>query len=266
MRFKGLSEPLQYTCPHIVLSWVFCWLSLNSLCHGVACPALTALWLSRDPLFVAPFCHRGLSLLPRRRAFVMWHPLLSTTRYMSRKSRLGGPYLTIAWAQLIRGTKSLAEKSKDSTELKMGKGFASHSPTFRMVTSTFKLGPVQIWGWEPLRCSTLNGSWQGQGLVSQAPPKPSHCRSAELLWPGPQAVSLRHALLLCPQLLRQGAVLRSPGEHSWKPGGTPLHCACLYPKVLCSSTLCLLSDVDAAQKSCQIKRLLLNLLRIQINL
>ena len=108
VRFKGLSEPLQYTCPHIVLSWVFCWLSLKSLCHGVACPALTALWLSRDPLFVAPFCHRGLSLLPRRRALVMWHPLLSTTRYMSRESRLGGRYLTIACLCATDHSQSLA--------------------------------------------------------------------------------------------------------------------------------------------------------------
>ena len=130
-------------------------------------------------------------------------------------------------------------------------------PMFTMVSSTSMSGPLQF-KYGLFKCSTLNGSWQGQGLVSQAPPKPSHCRSAELLWPGPQAVSLRHALLLCPQLLRQGAVLRSPGEHSWKPGGTALHCACLSPKLLCSATLCPLCNVDAAQKSCQIKRLLLN--------
>ena len=54
-----------------MLFWVFCCLSLKALCHGVACPALTALWLSRDTplcctflswptLFVAPptgLCH-----------------------------------------------------------------------------------------------------------------------------------------------------------------------------------------------------------------
>ena len=158
-----------------MLSWVFCWLSLNSLCHGVACPALTALWLSRDPLFVAPFCHRGLSLLPRRRAFVMWHPLLSTTRYMSRKSRLGGPYLTIACAQLIREAKSLAGKSLlNSTWEKALNRTVPHSGWSHLHLSPDQ---VQIWGCEALRCSTLNGSWQGQGLVSQAPPKPSHCRA-----------------------------------------------------------------------------------------
>ena len=158
-----------------MLSWVFCWLSLNSLCHGVACPALTALWLSRDPLFVAPFCHRGLSLLLRRRAFVMWHPLLSTTRYMSRKSRLGGPYLTIACAQLIREAKSLAGKSLLNSKWEK----ALNRTVPHSGWSHLHLSPdqVQIWGCEALRCSTLNGSWQGQGLVSQAPPKPSHCRA-----------------------------------------------------------------------------------------
>ena len=99
-------------------------MSLKALCHGVACPALTALWLSRDPLFVAPFCHGGLALLPRRRAFVTWHPLLSTTRYMSRKSRLGGPYLTIACVELIRGAESLQGKSMVHTQLEMRKDFA----------------------------------------------------------------------------------------------------------------------------------------------
>ena len=34
------------------------------------------------------------------------------------------------------------------------------------------------------KCSTLNGSWQGQGLVSQAPNLPT----AELLWLGPPAL------------------------------------------------------------------------------
>ena len=77
-------------------------LSLKSLCHRVACPALTALWLSRDTFFVAPFCHGDCLCRARRRAFVMWHPLLFRTRYMSRKSRLGGPYLTIACVELIR--------------------------------------------------------------------------------------------------------------------------------------------------------------------
>ena len=85
-------------------------LSLKSLCHRVACPALTALWLSRDTLFVAPFCHGRLSLLRRRRAFVMWHPLLSTTRYMSRESRLGGRYLTIACLCATDHSQSLAAR------------------------------------------------------------------------------------------------------------------------------------------------------------
>ena len=185
-------------------------MSLKALCHGVACPALTALWLSRDNLFVAPFCHGRLSLLPRRRPFVTWHPLLSTTRYMSRKSRLGGPYLTIACIELI----SLCEGSPYSTR---------NEKRLRTVLPSgwSHLHLVQIWGWaQALRCSTLNGSWQGQGLVSQAPPKPSHCRSAELLWPGPQAVSPPCTTL--PPASQAGAVLRSPGEHSWKPGGTAL--------------------------------------------
>ena len=35
-------------------------------------------------------------------------------------------------------------------QLEMGKDF-TRSYVFRMVTSTFMPGPVQIWGWEPLR-------------------------------------------------------------------------------------------------------------------
>ena len=105
-----------------------------------------------------------------------------------------------------------------------------------MVTSTFMPQPVQIWGWtQALRCSTLNGSWQGQGLVSQAPPKPSHCRSAELLWPGPQAVS--PPCTTSPPASQAGAVLRSPGEHSWKPGGTALHLSSPKTESCCSALL-----------------------------
>ena len=138
------------------------------------------------------------------------------------KKPTGWPLFNHCLCTTDQGAKS---GRKVYTELKMRKDFASHGPTFRMVTSTFMPGPVQIWGWAPLRCSTLNGSWQGQGLVSQAPPKPSHCRSAELLWPRPQAVSPPCTTL--PPASQAGAVLRSRGEHSWKPGGTALHLSSL---------------------------------------
>ena len=56
-------------------------------------------------------------------------------------------------------------------------------PMFRMVSSTSMSGPLQF-KYGLFKCSTLNGSWQGQGLVSQAPNLPT----AELLWLGPPAL------------------------------------------------------------------------------
>ena len=75
------------------------------------------------------------------------------------------------------------------------------------------------------RCSTLNGSWQGQGLVSQAPNLPT----AELLWLGPPALctaaastttactwssgSMSATHYLAPSCwAREHKVLKSPGN------------------------------------------------------
>lgn len=117
-------------------------LSLKSLCHRVACPALTALWLSRDTFFVAPFCHGDCLCRARRRAFVMWHPLLFRTRYMSRKSRLGGPYLTIACVELIRRGPVLGGK--------MGNGWASH-PGSHVQDG---LAYIYVWSTSNVGCSS----------------------------------------------------------------------------------------------------------------
>ena len=103
--------------PQEVVFWVFCCLSLNSLCHGVACPALTALCLS--PLLHL-FVMGGLSLLPRRPAFVMWHPHFCP-RLVTCHEKADWVALfnhCIACVQLIRGAKS---GRKVYAELKMGK-------------------------------------------------------------------------------------------------------------------------------------------------
>ena len=150
---------------------------------------------------------------------------------MSRKSRLGGPYLTIACVQLIRGTESLRGKSIFNSKWEK----TSHGPTSSgwshlHFSSNMGLGAVS---------QVLNPKWQLAGSGPSLPgAKPSHCRAFMAWSSGAMHCSCFHYCrkymilwfhvchaLLGPQLLRQGAQgAHVPGQHSWKPGGR----ACLF--------------------------------------
>ena len=110
---------------------------------------------------------------------------------------------------------------------------------------------VQIWGCEALRCSTLNGSWQGQGLVSQAPPKPSHCRAFMATRVPRQSLSAMHCYFAPSFSGREQCLDPQANIHGSQVGlrctvlvfpPWTVHSAQSHPK-----TLCPLCNVDSAQ-------------------